>query len=408
MKDVMHRPGRAAVLWVAVWIGAATLAGPADALVVESGNDNTAAPAGLDYFDNVGKAGAGTAIYLGGGYVLGVAHVNQPTIFINGDYRAMQSVKILRNPNNSKSDLQLYELIYDDPADQVELAALPTVNIANTGRPAEDPVLMVGTGRDRADGGTGTAPFAWSNDRPKLWGENRISSGLNSFTVQGRDVWGRTLTFNSPGRSTPTHEAQATNGDSGGAVFAHANGEYVLTGLMHAIDPIVEGGNPTYYGDKTIISDISQYLLELPALAGDVDRDLDADADDIDALFALIGSTNGYADLNGSGLVDDLDVHILVNNIFDTEFGDANLDGRIDGIDGDILAANFGQTGGWAEGDFNGDTLVNGLDASILLSNFGYGDEQFISALPTLGVPEPATAALAGLGAIALATRRRR
>jgi hypothetical protein len=56
-----------------------------------------------------------------------------------------------------------------------------------------------------------------------------------------------------------------------------------------------------------------------------------------------------------------------------TLLGDANLDGKVDGTDFGILAANFGHsvTAGWDEGDFNYDGKVNGSDFALLATNFG-------------------------------------
>ncbi|WP_428390010.1 dockerin type I domain-containing protein [Mucisphaera sp.] len=79
--------------------------------------------------------------------------------------------------------------------------------------------------------------------------------------------------------------------------------------------------------------------------------------------------------------------------------GDANGDGFVDLIDLSILATNFDPAGSGftvAEGDFNGDTVVDLIDLSILASNFA----------PAGVVPEPASAALLGLSALAFVRRR--
>jgi hypothetical protein len=82
--------------------------------------------------------------------------------------------------------------------------------------------------------------------------------------------------------------------------------------------------------------------------------------------------------------------------------GDDNLDGVVNSMDFNTLAADF-NTGGvnWLGGDFNGDGRVNALDFSALAGHFG----ELTPAAP-LGtlVPEPAVAPIFLLGLL----RRRR
>jgi hypothetical protein len=69
--------------------------------------------------------------------------------------------------------------------------------------------------------------------------------------------------------------------------------------------------------------------------------------------------------------------------------GDANLDGKVNALDFNALASNFGGASGkfWNQGDFNYDGVTNTLDFTVLGSNFN-------QALPSLAlgtlVPEPA------------------
>ena len=77
--------------------------------------------------------------------------------------------------------------------------------------------------------------------------------------------------------------------------------------------------------------------------------------------------------------------------------GDANLDGTVNGDDLNIVLSNFNQTGNWFHGDFNGDGTVNGADLNIALSNFNQ-----TSASASMSVPEPPTAMLAIVAALAL------
>jgi len=86
--------------------------------------------------------------------------------------------------------------------------------------------------------------------------------------------------------------------------------------------------------------------------------------------------------------------------------GDADRDHDVDEVDAAMLAAHWGQSGGWADGDFDGDGVVGPADAAILAAHWypGTGAEQ---AEPPGAVPEPGSIVLLlGLG-VALLRRRR-
>ena len=69
--------------------------------------------------------------------------------------------------------------------------------------------------------------------------------------------------------------------------------------------------------------------------------------------------------------------------------GDANLDGKVNALDFNALASNFGGATGkfWNEADFNYDGMTNTADFNALASNFN----QPVLASPALVtvVPEP-------------------
>ncbi len=80
-----------------------------------------------------------------------------------------------------------------------------------------------------------------------------------------------------------------------------------------------------------------------------------------------------------------------------TVYGDANLDGAVNGADLGAVLANFGSTNGtWYMGDFNYDGSVNGADLGVVLANFG----QHVSV--TAAVPEPSTLLLSAAGLVSL------
>jgi autotransporter-associated beta strand protein len=107
-----------------------------------------------------------------------------------------------------------------------------------------------------------------------------------------------------------------------------------------------------------------------------------------------------------------------------TLYGDANLDGVVNGTDFSILASNFGQgDNGWDQGDFDYGGVVNGSDFALLAANFGQGDnvtagvtagdwaalDAFAAANGLLAdVPEPTSAGLLTLSVIGMLSKRRR
>jgi hypothetical protein len=140
---------------------------------------------------------------------------------------------------------------------------------------------------------------------------------------------------------------------------------------------------------------------DLRLAPGDVNQDRALTAADIDLVLRNPG--NGNYDIDGDLLNNRFDADMLVHTIFGTEYGDANLDGRINALDFNALASGYGSTNGWAKGDFNGDGIVNSADFVVMSGNFG-----FANGLPAPGlgsvVPEPLTA----MSLVLLASRRKR
>jgi hypothetical protein len=72
-----------------------------------------------------------------------------------------------------------------------------------------------------------------------------------------------------------------------------------------------------------------------------------------------------------------------------TLLGDANLDGKVNGTDFNIMSANFNQSGkSWDQGDFNYDGNVNGSDFVELSSNFNQASD---AAAPNMPADEAET-----------------
>jgi hypothetical protein len=113
-----------------------------------------------------------------------------------------------------------------------------------------------------------------------------------------------------------------------------------------------------------------------------------------------------------------------------TYYGDADLNGTVNGADYQQIDAGFGAHGtnnmtGWSYGDFNYDGVVDGSDFSLIDNTFNQITATGASPLAIIGgsanltaspadtispanVPEPTALGLLGVGAISLLGRRRR
>jgi hypothetical protein len=112
---------------------------------------------------------------------------------------------------------------------------------------------------------------------------------------------------------------------------------------------------------------------------------------------AILGPTGGT--FNGEAVDGDA---VLLKY---TYLGDANLDGKVNALDFNVLATNFGSSNLplWAQGDFNYDASVDTSDFMMMANNFG----QQLASAPALGSVVPEPTAIAGLMAMGLTMLRR-
>jgi fibronectin-binding autotransporter adhesin len=134
---------------------------------------------------------------------------------------------------------------------------------------------------------------------------------------------------------------------------------------------------------------------------------------------AIVGSLDGASTIDGD---------VLIKY---TYYGDANLDGAVDGSDYTLIDAGFNSqtsaspASGWQNGDFNYDGKIDGSDYTLIdnafntqSSSLGTNPAALVAsstsqiagqiAGATSAVPEPATLGLITIGAIGLLGRRRR
>ncbi len=154
---------------------------------------------------------------------------------------------------------------------------------------------------------------------------------------------------------------------------------------------------------------LSFNVTETPPFApGDTNHDGVLNSLDIDAIFAHLGAaTTSQWKVDGDGTpVGQGDVTYELHTYFDSNYGDANLDGKTDFSDFQVVLDHWQVSGiGWAQGDFNGDGKVDFLDFQTLLSywnpagwNFSQGDalspavgSTLTAAAATATVPTPAS-----------------
>jgi len=309
--------------WLAVFLavaGTTFFSTPTLAVLVSGTNGNTTADSlaaaggpGVAQagFANVGTSSTNNAsvVYLGNGWAMSAGHVTissgvGPVRFGGVQYTVDDSsVTYLHNADNTLSDLKLFR-INGDPG-------LPTIapSLISTGPPSGQQI-MIGNGLRLAENQAGgidqlywsvddaVSPWQWTpgaapavvgpNDFSGYgvnsaashvirWGENEVAD-LNQVVQTGLDnsnnpliVHGYTTTFDNldyTGVNPLASEAQASSGDSGGAVFQFSDGVWKLSGIMIAVNEPFSGQpeDTVLFGDQTLIADLSYYRDQIVAI----------------------------------------------------------------------------------------------------------------------------------------------
>src|SRR5262249_9569223 len=99
-----------------------------------------------------------------------------------------------------------------------------------------------------------------------------------------------------------------------------------------------------------------------------------------------------------------------------TYYGDANVDGHVDGSDYSLIDNGYlAHAAGWFNGDFNYDGTINGSDYTLIDNAFNTQGAQLSAAVanPSVSiatqiatVPEPTSLLLVSLAVTALSRRR--
>lgn len=232
--------------------------------------------------------------------------------------------------------------------------------------------------------------------------------GMAMATTKGRGIGD----LNLDGAFTPTDVANAVNCFeqylySRNAQFNPAgdsNGDGLIdTRDMFAIETIYQ---------MQAAANVQTEMRSAVIRRGNMNGQFGTDAYDIDFLYTKFGASGDLwqYDLNVDGVVNTTDVDLMIRSLLHSEYGDANLDGRVNASDFNMLAGNFGLGNqGFATGDFTGDGIVDSTDFNRFAQNYGF---IYMAPAPSaaLGsvVPEPASMSviLAGLAMVARRNRR--
>lgn len=176
------------------------------------------------------------------------------------------------------------------------------------------------------------------------------------------------------------------------------------------IDNVILDGVAQSYGYEVSVFDPSQ----APQIRGDFNGDGRLTAVDIDELSRQVrtGTNDVTFDLTADGKVDQDDRVVWVEDVKQTYFGDANLDGVFGTSDlvDVFVAAKYerpGVTATWSTGDWDGDAYFTSADFVLSFVSGCYENSCGPRPRPSLFVPEPSSAIGLLLSMIAICNRWR-
>lgn len=236
---------------------------PARALVVQADPDPlTRAPAAGTGFEQVGKIAGTTGVYVGDGWVLTAGHVGAGELWLGGvRYPPVPDswVRVRGAGSAMDADLGLFRV---DPR-----PPLPRLEIARRAPRPGDPLLLVGCGLGRGEAfeWDGRAGWSWSPIGVCLWGRNQIAAVELDTSIGSAS----TRVFATLFSQGEPQEAQAAQGDSGGAGFTVRRGRWVLAGIMIAVKSLPSQPEmSSVVGNATHLADLSHYRREILAIMG--------------------------------------------------------------------------------------------------------------------------------------------
>jgi hypothetical protein len=211
-------------------------------------------------WEYVGTRGNLTAVYLGDGFVLTANHVGAGDFVLGGvTYPFVPGSDVrLKNNDQSLADMLVFKVSPDPGLPPLPLrTAFPSVGAD---------AILIGNGRERGlttsfDPGAPDPPIGgweWAPGTTLRWGTNKVD-GFPSGKILGN-----VAVFTAFDPDDSVHEAQAANGDSGGALFVERNGTWELAGILYAVGAFPQQPSETaIYGNVTYAARVDYYYDEI-------------------------------------------------------------------------------------------------------------------------------------------------
>jgi hypothetical protein len=210
----------------------------------------------------------GSGVYLGDGYVLTSAHVGcYPFRMTDGSFYQpdYKSWTVLQDGTGGRSDLAIFKVSFSSDSPLAKLQTLP-VSLKAPSR--EDSLLLFGSGLRQhsspsaiRSNGKILAVLGYRVDgkRSMAWGFNKVSEVTGARISTGEY---QTDCFVTKFNHTP-YEAQAAEGDSGGAAFVF-NSRLKCWELAGCIIGISQKGTYIPFGSQTYFANLARYRSQFP------------------------------------------------------------------------------------------------------------------------------------------------
>ncbi|OUV21651.1 MAG: hypothetical protein CBC48_20220 [bacterium TMED88] len=258
------------LLYSLAWLTAWVVGSSVSALVLDASDDtgNTTPPDPAWGWSNVGTRPGGTSsvVYLGNRWVATAAHIGAGITEFGGiRYEPVAGSPVqLKNPDGTKADLILFQLRTDPELPTLELAQHPPrigqeVTLVAQGSARGHPIT-VDSEEGLIDG------FMWAEGGTRRWGTNQVTGTLGPVRHGEGYTQAFAMTFEAIDRPASTaYEAAAALGDSGGAVFGHADvlqpeRGLALVGIIFSVSNRPDAPHrSSLYGSATFAADLAFY-----------------------------------------------------------------------------------------------------------------------------------------------------